>query len=94
MECGGFLSGENKDKMVSGTSVKITNISQVRHESLDCLATAAKKNSACVVTVKLILLPPGGGLLLHAVNEPARRLIKRLDSPKHACAMSRPNHLS
>lgn len=42
-EYGAFQNGENKDKMVSGTSVKITNISQVRHESQDCLATAGKK---------------------------------------------------
>lgn len=38
-----FQNGENKDKMVSGASVKITNVSQVRHESQDCLATAVKK---------------------------------------------------
>lgn len=44
MEYGAFQNGENKDKMVSGTSVKITNVSQVRrHESEDCLATAVKK---------------------------------------------------
>lgn len=30
--------------MVSGTSVKITNVSQVRHESQDCLATAVKNS--------------------------------------------------
>lgn len=36
--------GENKDKMVSGTSVKITNVSQVNHESKNCLATAGKNS--------------------------------------------------
>lgn len=45
-------NGDNKDKMVSGTSVKkkekrrkkeITNVSQVRYENQDCLATAVQK---------------------------------------------------
>lgn len=44
MEYDAFQNGENKDKMVSGTSVKITNVSQVRHESQDCLATAVKNS--------------------------------------------------
>lgn len=67
--------------MVSGTSVKITNVSQVGHESQDCLATAVKKKkkkilAACVVTEKLILPPPSGGLLLHAGDEPVLKMIE------------------
>lgn len=60
-----FQNGENKDKMVSGTSVKITNVSQVRHESQDCLATAVKKNNlaACVVTETLMVLPSSGEMI-------------------------------
>lgn len=78
MEHGAFQNGENKDKMVSGTSVKITNISQVRHETQDCLATAVKKNlSACMLTEKPNLLPPSGGLLVHAQNEWAPTMIIR-----------------
>lgn len=48
-------NGDNKDKMVSGTSVKkkekkkkkeITNVSQVRYENQDCLATAVQKKDS------------------------------------------------
>lgn len=72
-------NGDNKDKMVSGTSVKkkkkieITNVSQVRYENQDCLATAVqkKKTRSCVVSREPAVLPPSGGLTALAGGTPA-----------------------
>lgn len=68
--------------MVSGTSVKITNVSQVKHASQDCLATAVKKRKKILQPVcssragKLLMLPPSGKLALLDGGEPALRMIK------------------
>lgn len=76
-------NGDNKDKMVSGTSVKkkekrrkkeITNVSQVRYENQDCLATAVqkkKKTRSCVVSREPAVLPPSGGWTALAGGTPA-----------------------
>lgn len=48
--------------MVSGTSVKITNVSQVRHENQDCLATAVKNPHGLCGSREPAVLPPNGGL--------------------------------